>query len=51
MPVNDEVFRVYRSFYSYQRDDLQTAVETVDDTPSHWRKETVTSTPRMAVNA
>ncbi|MCC6391869.1 MAG: protein kinase [Bryobacterales bacterium] len=41
-PVNDAVFQAYRSFYSYDRTGLKAAVEAVDDTPSHWRRETVT---------
>src|SRR5262249_32130973 len=41
-PVGDEIFRVYRSFYSYDRADLKAAVEKVDDPAQHWRRETVT---------
>ena len=41
-PVSDAVFQAYRSFYSYDRTDLKATVEAVDDTPPHWRRETVT---------
>jgi cephalosporin-C deacetylase-like acetyl esterase len=41
-PVNDAIFGIYRSFYSYDRTDLRAAVESVDDTPKHWRRETIT---------
>jgi hypothetical protein len=40
-PVSDEVFEVYRSFYSYERTPLEPAVEAVDDTALHWRREKV----------
>ena len=39
-PVSDEVFRVYRSIYSYDRTDLNAVVESVDEA-EHWRHETV----------
>jgi formylglycine-generating enzyme required for sulfatase activity len=41
-PVSDEIFQVYRSFYSYERSDLKPEVESVDDSALHWRRETVT---------
>lgn len=41
-PVSDEIFQVYRSFYSYTRTDLRAAVESVDDRAPHWRREKVT---------
>ena len=41
-PVNDAIFSIYRNFYSYDLMDLNAVVESVDDTPQHWRKETVT---------
>jgi len=41
-PVNNDIFRVYRSFYSYDRSDLKATVESADDSPRHWRRETVT---------
>jgi formylglycine-generating enzyme required for sulfatase activity len=40
-PVSDEVFQVYRSFYSYERTALEPAVEAVDDSALHWRQEKV----------
>ena len=40
-PVSDEVFEVYRSFYSYERTPLEPAVEAVDDSALHWRREKV----------
>jgi serine/threonine protein kinase len=40
-PVSDEVFAIYRSFFSYERKDLNARVEAVDDTAPHWRKETI----------
>ncbi|MEE9184744.1 MAG: SUMF1/EgtB/PvdO family nonheme iron enzyme, partial [Acidimicrobiia bacterium] len=40
-PVADEVFEVYRSMYAYDRTDLEAAVEAVDDSSPHWRKEKV----------
>ena len=41
-PVDDEIFQVYRSFYSYERTDLEPEVEWVDDSALHWRREKVT---------
>jgi cephalosporin-C deacetylase-like acetyl esterase len=41
-PVSDATFNVYRNFFSYDRVDLKAVVESVDDTPRHWRRETVT---------
>jgi predicted Ser/Thr protein kinase len=41
-PVSDEIFQVYRSFYSYQRTDLKPAVESVNDGAPHWRRERIT---------
>jgi hypothetical protein len=41
-PVDDAVFEVYKRFYSYERGDLAPAVEEVDESALHWRKETVT---------
>lgn len=40
-PVRDETFRLYESIYSYDRTPLHAVVESVDDTPEHWRKEKV----------
>ncbi len=41
-PVSEEVFRVYRSLYSYDQTPLSPVVETVDDSDESWRKEKVT---------
>jgi eukaryotic-like serine/threonine-protein kinase len=39
-PASDEVFRSYRSFFAYDRTDLEAAVDSVEDT-EHWRRERV----------
>jgi hypothetical protein len=39
-PVSDEVFRVYRSLYAYDKTELNAAVESVEEA-EHWRHETV----------
>jgi len=41
-PVGAEIFRVYAGLYSYDRADLNAAVESVDDSAPHWRKERIT---------
>lgn len=41
-PVGDEVFKVYRRLYSYERGPLDAKIEAVDETSPHWRKETIT---------
>jgi dienelactone hydrolase/predicted Ser/Thr protein kinase len=40
-PVADDVFRVYRSLYAYDRRDVRGSVDAVDDTSPHWRQEKV----------
>ena len=40
-PASDEVFRIYRSMYSYDRTELKSRVESVDESPPHWRLEKV----------
>jgi len=40
-PVSDETFRIYRSFYSYDKTELNTVVESVDESSEFWRKEKV----------
>ncbi|MGI8785135.1 MAG: alpha/beta hydrolase family protein, partial [Acidobacteriota bacterium] len=40
-PVPDEMFRVFRSFYSYDKTDLNAAVDSVDESSPDWRKEKV----------
>jgi serine/threonine protein kinase len=42
-PVSDEVFRAYRSMFSYERTPLKSAVEGVEENPE-WRKEKVSFT-------
>jgi dienelactone hydrolase len=39
-PVGDEIFKVYRSLYRYDRRPLNAAVDTIEDAPL-WRKESV----------
>ena len=41
VPVADEQFELLRGFYSYDRSPLNVQEEPVDDTPQHWRKQTV----------
>lgn len=41
-PVADDAFRLYRDLYAYERTPLNAKLESVDDTPLHWRHETVT---------
>ena len=40
-PVSDDVFRVYRSFYAYDRTPLEAKTESMDQTSPYWRKEKV----------
>jgi pimeloyl-ACP methyl ester carboxylesterase len=40
-PVSDEVFRIYRSLYSYDKTDLNARLEAADDSDPRWRKERV----------
>ncbi len=41
VPVSDEQFELLRGFYAYDRNPLDAKVEASDDTPQHWRMETV----------
>ena len=41
VPVSDELFDVYRRFYSYDRTPLNARVDSVDDSSPYWRKESV----------
>ena len=43
-PVSDETFEFYRSMYAYDPQPLDSAVESVDDSNPHWRRETVSFT-------
>ena len=40
-PVSDDLFKAFKSVYSYDKTDLQAVVESVDDTSDRWRKERV----------
>jgi formylglycine-generating enzyme required for sulfatase activity/predicted esterase len=39
--VSDDVFEAFRRLYAYDRTPLDAVLESVDDSPPHWRKETV----------
>jgi eukaryotic-like serine/threonine-protein kinase len=41
VPVSDELFEVYRRFYTYDRSPLTPTSESVDDSSPYWRVETV----------
>ncbi len=41
-PISDEVFKVFKSLYSYDRSELMPVVDSVDDSSGRWRKEKVT---------
>ena len=41
VPVGDEQFDVLKRFYAYERSPLNARVDSVDDSPPHWRRETV----------
>ena len=41
-PAADEAFRIYRSFYVYDKTHLDPAVELVDASPPYWKLEKVT---------
>ena len=40
-PVGDEIFEAYRRIYTYDPLPLEAAVESIDESSPHWRKETV----------
>ena len=40
-PVKDESYRIYRSFYQYDRNKLDPVVESSDDNPPHWKMEKI----------
>jgi pimeloyl-ACP methyl ester carboxylesterase len=40
-PASDETFRIYRSFYAYDRTPLDARTESVDETSPYWKKEKV----------
>ncbi len=41
-PVSDDIYAIYKKFYTYDRTDLKARVELTDDTPESWRRERVT---------
>src|SRR5207247_1698778 len=41
-PVSDEVFRIYRGLYAYDKTPLNAKIESVDESSPYWRKEKVT---------
>jgi eukaryotic-like serine/threonine-protein kinase len=41
-PVSDDLYRIYRSFYSYDKTALNATTESIDETNEHWRKEKIT---------
>jgi hypothetical protein len=41
-PVSEEIFAAYKSFYAFDRGDLEPEVELVDDSPPHWIRERIT---------
>jgi formylglycine-generating enzyme required for sulfatase activity/dienelactone hydrolase len=40
-PVSDDVFKIYRAQYAYDRSDLKATVESTDDTSEFWRTERI----------
>lgn len=40
-PASEEIFEAYCRIYAYDRTDLEATVDSVDDSPVHWRKEKV----------
>lgn len=40
-PVKDDIFEIYENLYSYDPINLDARIEGVDESPEHWRKETV----------
>ena len=41
-PVSDELFRAYKSLYSYDKTPLNAALESVDDSNEYWKREKIT---------
>ena len=41
VPISDSELEVYKRFYTYDRTPLDARIESVDDSPPSWRKETV----------
>jgi len=40
-PANDQIFDLYRRFYAYDKGDLKTVVESVDESNAEWRREKI----------
>ena len=40
-PVSDDVFRIYKDLYAYDRADLKSTIESTDDTSPFWRVERI----------
>jgi serine/threonine protein kinase/dienelactone hydrolase len=40
-PVDDEVYQIYKRMHSYDKTDLEAAVESTDDSSPYWRKEKI----------
>lgn len=40
-PVNDETYRIYRSFFAYDKTDLEAKLEGVDESQPLWRREKI----------
>lgn len=41
-PADDRAFRIYRSLHSYDKADLKSVVESVDESSPYWRKQKIT---------
>jgi dienelactone hydrolase len=41
-PVSDQVFRIYRSLYAYDRTPLNSTIESADDSAALWKREKIT---------
>jgi dienelactone hydrolase len=44
-PVDDATFAFFSGLYAYERADLDARVEAVDDSSTHWRRETISIEP------
>ncbi len=41
-PVSDAIFEIYKTFYAYDRTELNPVVESVDESSEYWRRERIT---------
>jgi predicted esterase len=41
-PVNDVIFHVYKDIYAYEKTELASKVESIDESAKHWIKEKIT---------